>query len=75
MQETDVLVIGAGAAGCFSAIQAGTHFPGAKIVILEKGIKPLAKVKISGGGRCNVTNVESAPLESFQEIIRAERSS
>lgn len=60
-ENVDVIVVGGGAAGCFSAIQAGINFPGAKIVILEKSARPLAKVKISGGGRCNVTNVESDP--------------
>lgn len=74
MKETvDVVVIGGGAAGCFAAIQAGTHFPGARIVILERGIKPLAKVKISGGGRCNVTNIVSDPSELSSNYPRGER--
>lgn len=69
----DVIVIGGGAAGCFAAIQAGTHFPGARIRILEKGNKPLAKVRISGGGRCNVTNVLSDPSELAVNYPRGER--
>ncbi len=74
MNETaDVVVIGGGAAGCFAAIQAGMHFPGAKVVILERGVKPLAKVKISGGGRCNVTNVVSDPVELSANYPRGER--
>jgi len=73
MQELDVVVIGGGAAGCFAAIQAGSHFPGARIVIFEKGIKPLAKVKISGGGRCNVTNELSDPSELSRNYPRGER--
>ena len=51
-----IIVIGAGAAGFFSAINAAINFPEAKIIILEKSNKILSKVKISGGGRCNVTN-------------------
>lgn len=49
-------VIGGGAAGFFGAIQAKKSFPKAHVVILEKSDKVLSKVKISGGGRCNVTN-------------------
>lgn len=69
----DVLVIGAGAAGCFAAIQAGNQFPGSRIRILERGSKPLAKVKISGGGRCNVTNVISEPAELSRSYPRGAR--
>ncbi|MBI3240601.1 MAG: aminoacetone oxidase family FAD-binding enzyme, partial [Flavobacteriia bacterium] len=72
-EAVDVVVIGGGAAGCFAAIQAGTHFPEARIVILERGIKPLAKVKISGGGRCNVTNIVSDPVDLSTNYPRGER--
>lgn len=72
-EKVDVVVIGGGAAGCFSAIQAGIHFPGAKIVILEKSARPLAKVKISGGGRCNVTNAESDPEKLAANYPRGAR--
>lgn len=72
-EDWDVVIIGAGAAGCFAAIQAGTHFPGAKILILEKSNKSLAKVKISGGGRCNVTNELSDPAELSKNYPRGER--
>lgn len=51
-----VAIIGGGAAGFFAAISAAEHHPKASVVILEKTSKLLAKVKISGGGRCNVTN-------------------
>lgn len=54
--KNNILVIGGGAAGFFSAINAAINFPDAKIMILEKTGKILSKVKISGGGRCNVTN-------------------
>ncbi|MEZ5315513.1 MAG: aminoacetone oxidase family FAD-binding enzyme [Chlamydiales bacterium] len=49
-------VIGAGAAGCFAAITCAETYPAAKIRIFEKSPQPLNKVRISGGGRCNVTH-------------------
>lgn len=73
MEHVDVVIVGAGAAGCFAAISAATHFPSASIVILERGSKPLSKVKISGGGRCNVTNVLSLPDELSKAYPRGER--
>ena len=51
-----IIVIGGGASGFFAAINAAINFPEAKIIILEKSNKILAKVKVSGGGRCNVTH-------------------
>nr|XP_023880014.1 uncharacterized protein LOC111992379 isoform X2 [Quercus suber]POE76260.1 uncharacterized protein ytfp [Quercus suber] len=53
--EELLVVVGGGAAGVFGAIRAKTLAPNLKVVVIEKG-KPLSKVKISGGGRCNVTN-------------------
>lgn len=73
MENADIIVIGAGAAGCFGAIQAAIHFPNANIVVLERGKEPLAKVRISGGGRCNVTNVLSDPSELSKAYPRGER--
>lgn len=51
-----IAVIGGGAAGFFSAISVKTHHPKARVIIFEKTKKLLSKVKISGGGRCNVTH-------------------
>ncbi|MCB0345544.1 MAG: NAD(P)/FAD-dependent oxidoreductase [Bdellovibrionales bacterium] len=51
-----IAVIGGGAAGYFAAITAAQADPTAKVCIFEASPKPLAKVKISGGGRCNVTH-------------------
>lgn len=51
-----ILIIGGGAAGFFSAVNIAEFNPGAEITIVEKNPVPLAKVRISGGGRCNVTN-------------------
>ncbi|GER36858.1 oxidoreductase [Striga asiatica] len=53
--EETLVVVGAGAAGIYGAIRAKTIAPHLDVVVIEKG-KPLSKVKISGGGRCNVTN-------------------
>jgi hypothetical protein len=52
----DVLVVGGGAAGFFAAISAKLHNPHLKVAVAEKSNKVLSKVKISGGGRCNVTH-------------------
>lgn len=52
----NIVIIGGGAAGFFSAINLAEHKAGLNIIILEKDNKVLSKVKISGGGRCNVTN-------------------
>lgn len=60
----DLLVIGGGAAGFFGAISAAEHARRPlKIAILEQSKKVLQKVKISGGGRCNVTHAEFDPRE------------
>ncbi len=51
-----VAVIGGGAAGFFSALSVKNHHPEAEVVLYEKSDKLLSKVKVSGGGRCNVTH-------------------
>ena len=51
-----VAVIGAGAAGCFCAIELKRRLPEVQTVIYEAGNRPLAKVAVTGGGRCNLTN-------------------
>jgi hypothetical protein len=56
-----VAVIGGGAAGFFAALSVAEHHPNARVVLLEKSSKLLAKVKISGGGRCNVTHACFTP--------------
>ncbi|MDH5680176.1 MAG: NAD(P)/FAD-dependent oxidoreductase, partial [Spirochaetota bacterium] len=63
----DIAIIGGGAAGFFSAISAKEHYPNARVTIFEKSAKVLAKVKISGGGRCNVTNA----CQSVKELLAA----
>ena len=56
MKAIKVIVIGGGAAGFFGAITCARYNYNAEIILLEKSLKLLSKVKISGGGRCNVTN-------------------
>lgn len=68
-----VAVVGGGAAGFFAAINVKHHFPSSKVVILEKTTKVLAKVKISGGGRCNVTNACFDLNELSKKYPRGER--
>ncbi|MFY7879873.1 MAG: NAD(P)/FAD-dependent oxidoreductase [Lacibacter sp.] len=55
-QHQTLVVIGGGAAGFFCAVNAARMHPGLKVFIVEKTTKILSKVKVSGGGRCNVTN-------------------
>ncbi len=59
MQQFDVLVLGAGAAGLMCAAQAG--YRGRKTAVIDMGKKPGRKILISGGGRCNFTNENASP--------------
>ena len=56
LKDTKIIIIGGGAAGFFAAINLAILKPKLQIEIVEKSTKLLSKVKISGGGRCNVTN-------------------
>lgn len=58
-----IAVIGGGAAGCFCAVNAARRLPEADITVFEAGPKLLAKVAVTGGGRCNLTN-------SFRDVER-----
>lgn len=69
----DVIIVGGGAAGFFTAIQIAEHNPSKNILILERGKEVLTKVKISGGGRCNVTHAEFIPQELVKNYPRGER--
>jgi predicted Rossmann fold flavoprotein len=57
MNSADVIIVGGGAAGMFAAAVLAEESPELKVLVLEKGPKPLAKVRVSGGGRCNLTHV------------------
>ncbi|MEK7198427.1 MAG: NAD(P)/FAD-dependent oxidoreductase, partial [Bacteroidota bacterium] len=54
--QKQLVVIGGGAAGFFCAVNAARMNPQLKVTIVEKSSKLLAKVKVSGGGRCNITH-------------------
>lgn len=69
----NITIIGGGAAGFFAALSAKTHFPDAHVCILEKTSKFLGKVKISGGGRCNVTNATFNPRLLSENYPRGEK--
>ena len=56
MERWDAVVVGGGAAGVFAALRAKALTPSLKLTVLERSPKPLRKVLISGGGRCNVTH-------------------
>ena len=62
-----LLVIGGGAAGMFCAVNAARLSPTLKVIVVEKSNKLLAKVKVSGGGRCNVTHA----AETVDELLHA----
>ena len=62
-----VAIIGAGAAGCFCAAELRRRLPSAEVTVFEAGPKALAKVAVTGGGRCNLTN-------TFQGISRLEEA-
>lgn len=61
--EVDALIIGGGPAGFFGALACKAAKPQARVVILEKSAKPLAKILVSGGGRCNLTNATFDPAQ------------
>ncbi|MEQ1585738.1 MAG: aminoacetone oxidase family FAD-binding enzyme, partial [Cyclobacteriaceae bacterium] len=69
----DLIVIGGGAAGFFGAINAIEINSNLKILILEKSGKLLSKVKVSGGGRCNVTHQCFSPAALSQHYPRGQR--
>lgn len=73
MKQYDVIIVGGGAAGFFSAINIAETYQDLKIAILERGKDVLSKVKISGGGRCNVTNAEFIPKELTLNYPRGEK--
>lgn len=56
MEPSDLIVVGGGAAGFFCAVNAARMRPGLRVTLLERTERLLAKVRVSGGGRCNVTH-------------------
>ena len=58
-RKSDVIVIGAGAAGMMCAIRAAQR--GRSVIVLDHAKSPGEKIRISGGGRCNFTNIHAGP--------------
>ena len=73
MIEKDIIVVGGGASGFFAAINIAKQAPHLNVAILERAQTGLAKVKVSGGGRCNVTHAEFIPSDLVQNYPRGER--
>ncbi len=71
--QYDLIIVGGGAAGFFTAINVAENNPELKIAILERGKEVLSKVRISGGGRCNVTHAEFVPNELSKNYPRGEK--
>ena len=68
-----IAVIGAGAAGCFCAAELRRRLPEAAVDVFEAGPKPLAKVAVTGGGRCNLTNSFEGIRSLAEAYPRGER--
>lgn len=73
MDQRDVIIIGGGAAGFFAAINIAESNPELNVTILEKSGKVLQKVKVSGGGRCNVTHACFDPKELVSFYPRGQK--
>ncbi|WP_322550973.1 NAD(P)/FAD-dependent oxidoreductase [Flavobacterium psychraquaticum] len=69
----DIIIIGGGAAGFFTAINSVENNPNLSVAILERGKTVLEKVRISGGGRCNVTHACFVPNDLVKFYPRGER--
>ena len=66
-QNFDVVVVGAGAAGLFCAAQAGQR--GLKVLLIDHADKVAEKIRISGGGRCNLTNRDLDPRAPHKHFV------
>ncbi|ENI5846628.1 NAD(P)/FAD-dependent oxidoreductase [Flavobacterium psychrophilum] len=69
----DIIIVGGGAAGFFAAINIVENSPKTKVCILERGQEVLTKVRISGGGRCNVTHACFVPNDLVKFYPRGEK--
>ncbi len=63
IKVSDVIVMGAGAAGMMAAIAAGQR--GRRVIVLDHAKAPGEKIRISGGGRCNFTNLDAGPKNYY----------
>lgn len=73
MNKKEVIIVGGGASGFFAAINIAQQHPNVKVTILERGKEVLTKVKVSGGGRCNVTHAEFIPQDLVTNYPRGEK--
>ena len=73
MEYFDRIIVGGGAAGFFTAINIAENNRSLKVLILERGKEVLNKVRISGGGRCNVTHAEFIPAELVRKYPRGSK--
>src|SRR5690606_303096 len=73
MKNSHILIIGAGAAGIFAAANLVANHPQMQVTVLEKSPKLLSKVKVSGGGRCNVTNSCKEPRQLIKNYPRSNK--
>src|SRR5690606_31202437 len=71
MKNSQIIIIGAGAAGIFAAANLSAKKLGIQVTVLEKSPKLLSKVKVSGGGRCNVTNSCKEPHQLIKNYPRS----
>ncbi|MFP4096722.1 MAG: NAD(P)/FAD-dependent oxidoreductase [Cyclobacteriaceae bacterium] len=71
--KKQVVICGGGASGFFAAINIARKHPDYRVMLLEKGSQVLSKVRISGGGRCNVTNARTQPSELVKFYPRGEK--
>ena len=69
----DIIIVGGGAAGFFTAINIVEKHPHLKVAILERGKEVLSKVRVSGGGRCNVTHACFVPNDLVKFYPRGEK--
>jgi predicted Rossmann fold flavoprotein len=65
MTPMDVIIIGAGAAGLMCAMEAGKR--GRRVLVIDHAKKPAEKIRISGGGRCNFTNLHASPKQFLSQ--------
>ncbi|MFV9483846.1 NAD(P)/FAD-dependent oxidoreductase [Christiangramia sp. ASW11-125] len=73
LEHFDRIIVGGGAAGFFTAINIAENNRSLKVLILERGKEVLNKVRISGGGRCNVTHAEFIPAELVRKYPRGSK--
>lgn len=68
-----IVIVGGGAAGCFCAVEAKRCYPDAEVIVLESGPRPMVKLSLTGGGRCNITNTFNAVSDPAEVYPRGGR--